>query len=105
MNENLLNLTPKKIINNLKRIEQAIKHNELKSYKPRIIHRRAPLNDHLLCQETTLMLKFVGLENYQTDVKFGTTSHNVAGYITSANNNTEKAVHITISDTYIGSAN
>jgi hypothetical protein len=101
MNENLLNLTPKKIINNLKRIEQAIKHNELKSYKPRIIHRRAPLNDHLLCQETTLMLKFVGLENYQTDVKFGTTSHNVAGYITSANNNTEKAVHITISDTCI----
>ena len=46
------------------------------------------------------MLEFVGLHNYETDVKFGKTENGVAGFIESSNNTTEKAVHITVSENY-----
>lgn len=100
MEDKLLNLTPKKIINNLKRIEQALKRKEWTIYTPKIIHTIAPLNNDILNAETKYMLDFVGLDKYETDVKFCTTNNGIAGYIESANNTTEKRVHIKISDKY-----
>ena len=98
-------LTPKKILYNLKRIEQALKHDGLNHdglnlYQPQIIHKLSPLDDKILCAETKSMCEFVGLLNYDTDVKFGMTEKGVAGFIESSNNTTEKAVHITVSENY-----
>ena len=100
MEDKLFDLTPKKIINNLKRIEQALKRGGLTLYVPEFLFGKSDLNNELLCAETKSMLDFVGLRNYETDVKFSTTSNGVAGYITSANNTTEKTVHINISEKY-----
>ncbi len=100
MDKNQLFLTPKNILNNLKRIEQTIKSGELNVYKPSIIHKISPTDDKILYAETRSMLDFVGLNNYDIDVKFGKTTDGVAGFIESANNTTERAVHITISEEY-----
>ncbi len=102
MDKDSIFLTPKKILYNLKRIEQALKHDGLNLYQPQILHKLSPLNDKILCAETKSMLEFVGLYNYVTDVKFGETEKGVAGFIESSNNTTEKAVHITVSGTYKG---
>lgn len=100
MDKDYIFLTPKKILYNLKRIEQALKHEGLNLYQPQILHKLSLLDDNMLCAETKSMLEFVGLNNYYTDVKFGMTEKGVAGFIESANNTTEKTVHITISDSY-----
>lgn len=100
MEEKLLFLTPKEIIDNLKRIEQSLKRNGFTFYEPTKVMNISPLNNELLRSETKCMLDFVGLKNYNADVKFGKTNDGIAGYIESLNNTIEKTAHITVSDKY-----
>lgn len=100
MDTKLINLSPRGILNNLKRIENVLKHEELCQYKPLYIDKEALLNDAILCKEAKSMLEFVGLKNYVTDVKFDETPDGVAGNISSANNTYERAVHINVSNSY-----
>ncbi len=100
MDNKLIDLTPRGILYNLKKIEQAVRHDNLEIYHPNFISQTSILNNAILCEEAKAMLEFVGLRNYTTDVKFDLTPDGVAGNITSANNNAEKTVHIIVSIDY-----
>lgn len=98
--DKLIDLTPRGILNNLKRIEQALKRDGLVQYKPCFLNKAGILSDSDLRNETGLMLEFAGLKNYTTDVKFDETPDGVAGNIASANNTSERVVHINVSKKY-----
>lgn len=100
MAENLIDLTPKGILNYMRRIEGAIQREGLELYV-------SPCNDiplivqnENLIEEAKSMLDFVGLNGFLIDIKFDKTADGVAGLINSPNNTTEKAVHISISEKF-----
>lgn len=100
MSNKLIDLTPRGILDNLKRIENALKRKGLCQYIPLYISKGGLLDDVILRKEVKSMLEFVGLYDYVIDVKFYDTPNGVAGNISSANNTYEKAVHINVSNSY-----
>lgn len=100
MADKLIDLTPRGILNYMKKIEGAIQRDELVLYSPVCLDKQTVLSNELLEEETRSMLEFVGLTGYAVDVKFQKTEDGVAGNITSANNTYERAVHINVSEKY-----
>lgn len=95
-----IQLVTKEIISYLCHIEQKAPRKQFALYEakhvilPNTTIPLATVND-----EAKRMLEFVGLRNYQTDIRFEVLDSNVGGNI-SLNNTMEPIVHICISSTY-----
>ena len=95
-----IQLITKEIISYLCHIEQKAPRKQFALYEtkhwiqPDTAIPLATVND-----EAKNMLDFVGLHNYQTDIRFDVLNDNVGGNI-SLNNTKELVVHIRISSTY-----
>lgn len=97
-----IDLSPLSILNRMKKIENAIPRKDFDVYTAQSFPNSGNITNEDLQKEAKFMLEFCGLKGYETDILFAKTEQGVGGYITSSSNIYERAVHIKVSDEYIG---
>jgi hypothetical protein len=97
-NMNAIYISPKGIIDYLKKIECVIPMKEFRQYKPTQICSNQEITDKHLTSELYRMLDFVGLKGYEVEVGFSETDEGVAGTISSLSPYAyDRKVHIDVS--------